>query len=254
MKVPRRPEAEIVPHKFAPDRSSGTPLYIQLANNLRSLILEGTLEADGTLPSERILSEQVGASRVTIRKAFEQLVQEGLLLRRHGSGTFVAKRLEQAGDALSGFTSDMRSRGASPTSIWLRKVICKPTAEEAAILGIDLATEVARLGRIRLDGGEALAIEHAVVPAAFLPPLSRVRHSLYAALESLGRRPVEGSQRLHASLASPVEAGMLSVEPGSAVLRIERRSRLVDGTPVELTRSVYRGDRYDFVTDLHEPN
>ncbi|MBC7596356.1 MAG: GntR family transcriptional regulator [Kineosporiaceae bacterium] len=248
----RQPGAGVSPRKFAPDRSNGTPLYIQLANNLRSLILEGTLEADGTLPSERILSEQVGASRVTIRKAIEQLVREGLLLRRHGSGTFVARRIEQAGDALSGFTSDMQLRGAHPTSIWLRKVLCKPTNEEAGILNISLGSQVARLSRIRLDDGEALAIEHAVVPAPFLPPLRQVGNSLYAALESLGKRPVEGSQRLHASLATPVEAGMLSVEPGSAVLRIERRSRLADGTPVELTRSVYRGDRYDFVTPLHQ--
>ena len=240
-------------HGFAPDRSSGIPLYIQLANRIRTLIENGAVEQDGVLPSERNLSEQTGASRVTIRKAIERLVEEGLLHRRQGSGTFLAKRIEQPSDTLSGFTEDMRRRGARPRSIWLTKAISTPTPEEAAILKIGATTKVARLGRVRLDDGEPLAIEHAVVPQAFLPPLARVRDSLYEALTVTGRRPVVGTQRVHASLATSVEAGLLSVEPGSAVLRIERRTRLADGTPVELTRSAYRGDRYDFVTELHEP-
>lgn len=238
---------------FAPDRTSGVPLYIQVANSLRALISEGKLEQSGFLPSERTLSEQIGASRVTIRKAIEQLVEEGLLERRQGSGTYLANRIEQAGDCLSSFTEDMRRRGAVPRSIWLTRQVSSPTTEEAEILRIDPSAEVARLGRVRLSGGEPLAIEHAVVPAAFLPPLSRLRQSLYDALRSMDRRPVVGTQKLHASLATPVEAGLLSIEPQSAVLRLERRTYLADGTPVELTRSAYRGDRYDFVTELHLP-
>ncbi len=241
-------------HGFAPDRTSAVPLYIQLANNLRSLISEGALEQEGLLPSERTLSQQTGASRVTIRKAIEQLVEEGLLKRRQGSGTFLASRIEQPSDVLSGFTEDMRRRGATPRSIWLTKTISAPTPEEAAILQITPATDVARLGRVRLDGGDPLAIEHAVIPASFLPPLGRIRQSLYDALRSVGNLPVTGTQRLHASLATPVEAGLLSIEPGSPVLRIERRTCLADGAPVELTRSAYRGDRYEFVAELHEPD
>ena len=235
-----------------PDRSRQTPLYIQLANNLRVLIADGSLQGEGTLPSERALSEQTGASRVTIRRAIEQLVEEGLVLRRQGSGTFIADRIEQPGNTLSGFTADMRRRGRLPKSIWLIKVVSQPTAEEAEMLKIAPQASVVRLGRVRLDGGQPLAVEHAVVPTELLPPLRRIGQSLYEALASTGNAPVAGTQRIRASLATPVEAGLLSVEPDSPTLRIERSTWRSDGRPVELTRSAYRGDRYEFVSDLHE--
>ena len=77
-----------------------------------------------------------------------------------------------------------------------------------------------------------------------------MRTSLYAALEARDARPVRGLQRLQASLAVAEEAKLLTVPIGAAVLRIERRGFLADGTPVEFTRSTYRGDRYDFVTEV----
>ena len=109
---------------------------------------------------------------------------------------------------------------------------------------------VARLGRVRLANGEPLAIEHAVVPAAWLPDLESVGNSLYEALQASGARPVSGTQRIRASLATPTEAGILAIQEKSEILRIERLTRNAKGTPVEFTRSAYRGDRYDFVSDL----
>src|SRR3546814_8698254 len=84
---------------MAPTRGAGVPLYVQLAAKLRAAIADGDVDS-GTLPSERLLSERTGASRVTVRKAIEQLVEEGLLTRRQGSGTYVSKRIEQRGQAL----------------------------------------------------------------------------------------------------------------------------------------------------------
>jgi len=240
----------MVARRLLPDRNDATPLYIQVANNLRQVIREGTLDADGPLPSERALSELTGASRVTIRKALERLVEEGLLLRRQGSGTYLAPRIEQRSGDLSGFSADAETRGEAAASIWIVKALSLPAAEEAAILAISPATPVARLGRVRLANAEPLAIEHAVVPAGLLPGLEQVQDSLYAALDLKGNRPVAGSQRLRASTASSVEAGLLSIKEGGGILRIERRTFLADGTPVELTRSAYRGDRYDFITEL----
>jgi GntR family transcriptional regulator len=242
----------MIGRRLTPNRKDATPLYVQLANNLRHLIEKGELESGGALPSERTLSEMTGASRVTIRKAIEQLVEEGLLLRRQGSGTYLAPRIEQRGSDLTGFTADTRNRGEAPGTIWLVKSLSQPTAEEAAILRISPTTEVARLGRVRLANGDPLAIEHAVLAAHLLPPLDQIAQSLYAALDIKGHRPLRGEQRLRASLASSVEAGLLSIKEGSEILRIERRTYLADGTPVELTRSAYRGDRYDFVTQLND--
>ena len=100
---------------------------------------------------------------------------------------------------------------------------------------------------------EPLAIERAVVPAVLLPSPDQIGDSLYAALAKMGNRPGRGLQRLQASLATPAEAERLSIPAGAAILRIERRTFLANGTPVEFTRSAYRGDRYDFVTEVREP-
>jgi GntR family transcriptional regulator len=239
--------------KLGARKEDNTPLYLQLARNLREHIASGEMYPGSALPSERDLSELTGMSRVTIRKGIEQLIEEGVLFRRQGSGTFVARRIEAPGSALSGFSDDARSRGEAPEVIWMMKAYASPTEEEAAALGIPAAAKVVRLGRVRLSGGEPLAIEHAVVPAGFLPDLSLVGDSLYAALQHQDARPVSGRQKIRASLATPTEAAILCIEEKAEILRIERLTRLADGRAVEFTRSAYRGDRYDFVSDLDGP-
>ncbi|OYQ37796.1 GntR family transcriptional regulator [Niveispirillum lacus] len=229
-----------------------TPLYIQLANRLRDGIHEGQIAYGDALPSERVLSELTGTSRVTIRKALDQLVDEGLLLRRHGSGTFITPRPEQPGTSLSGFSADAVHCGQAPGSIWLVKMVSVATVDEAAVLALSAGTLVARLARVRIADEEPLAIEHAIVPVAMLPSIELISDSLYAALDHHGNRPSNGVQKIRASLATPIEAGLLSIKEGAEVLRIERRTFLADGTPVELTRSAYRGDRYEFVADLRD--
>lgn len=228
----------------------GTPLYLQLARSLREHISSGGIDPGSALPSERDLSEMAGLSRVTVRKGIEQLVGEGVLFRKQGSGTFVAPRIETAGTKLSSFSDETRARGEAPGVVWINKTYAQPTEEEAAALQISPTARVARLGRVRLAGGEPLAIEHAIIPADFLPDLESLGNSLYQALDAHGFRPTSGTQRVRASLATPTEAGILSVRQNSEVLRIERLTRIPDGRFVEFTRSVYRGDRYEIVTPL----
>lgn len=236
--------------KLAANQTDSTPLYLQLARNLREHIANGGVHPGNALPSERDLSEMMGMSRVTVRKGIEKLIEEGVLFRKQGSGTFVAKRIETPGAALSSFSDDARARGEDPGVIWMLRSYAAATEEEAAALEMAIGSQVARLGRVRLADGEPLAIEHAVVPAAFLPALEGLGESLYEALEKTGSRPVSGRQKIRASLATPTEAAMLSIQQNSEILRIERLTRTASGQPVEYTRSAYRGDRYDFVTDL----
>ena len=228
-----------------------TPLYLQLAQSLREHIDGGGIDPGSALPSERELSEMVGLSRVTVRKGIRQLIDEGVLVSRQGSGTFVARRIEASGAKLNSFTDDTRSRGQDPGVVWIYKSYALPTEEEAAAVGVAPNVRVARLGRVRLVGDEPLAIEHAVIPAIFMPDLDALGDSLYQALEAHGFRPTSGTQRVRASLATQTEAGILNVRHNSEVLRIERCTRIPDGRIVEFTRSVYRGDRYEFVTDLN---
>jgi GntR family transcriptional regulator len=156
----------------------GTPLYLQLARSLREHINSGGIGPGSALPSERDLSEMAGLSRVTIRKGIEQLIEEGVLVRKQGSGTFVARRIETSGGRLSSFTDEARKRGEDPGVIWINKSYAQPTEEEATALQIGNTARVARLGRVRLAGGEPLAIEHAVVPAEFLPELDSLGFAL----------------------------------------------------------------------------
>ncbi|MGF7152426.1 GntR family transcriptional regulator [Novosphingobium gossypii] len=230
----------------------GTPLYLQLARSLREHISSGGIDPGSALPSERDLSEMAGLSRVTVRKGIEQLIDEGVLVRKQGSGTFVAQRIETSGGKLSSFSDETRQRGEAPGVVWINRTYAQPTEEEAAALDVSPTTRVARLGRVRLAGGEPLAIEHAVIPASFLPDLDALQDSLYQALDHHGFRPSSGTQRVRASLATPTEAGILSIKQNSEVLRIERITRIPDGRIVEFTRSVYRGDRYEFVTELKD--
>lgn len=226
------------------------PIYLRLAQTLRQKIVIGELDTGDALPSERDLCRILEASRVTVRRAIETLIDEGLLIRRQGSGTYVAPRIEAQGSYLSSFSEDAAARGETTGAIWLMRTYAAASAEEARVLELDPAAQVLRLGRVRLASGEPLAIEHAIVPAEFIPDLEGLGDSLYAALEAHGLRPVSGTQKVRASLATPTEAGLLSIAEKSELLRIERVTRLADGRPVEFTRSAYRGDRYDFVSEL----
>jgi GntR family transcriptional regulator len=227
-----------------------TPRYLQVAATLRHLVGRGVLRAGDALPSERDLSGVTGFSRVTVRRAIETLLREGVLSRRHGSGTFVARRIEQPLSILAGFSEDMRNRGSRPGSVWISKVLAHPSPKEAMALGVGPDEQVVRILRVRTADDEPLAIETAVVPASILPSPDLIATSLYAALSELGYRPAHGVQRIHAELATPDEAELLMIPEGSAILRIERRAFLDNGRPVEFTISAYRGDRYDFVATL----
>ena len=99
----------------------GTPLYLQLARSLRELINGGGIDPGSALPSERDLSEMAGLSRVTVRKGIKQLIDEGVLIRKQGSGTFVARRIETPGAKLNSFSDDTRSRGEDPGVVWIYK-------------------------------------------------------------------------------------------------------------------------------------
>ena len=233
------------------DLGSPTPLYLQLADQIRARIGDGLIKVGDALPSERELSQSGRISRVTVRKALDTLLREGLLSRRHGSGTYIAPRIEQSAGLLVGFSADMSNRGFVAGAISIERSVGVATPEEALTLALSVDAKVLRLTRVRTADEEPLAIERAVVPAALLPRIDEGQ-SLYAALAARSHRPVRGLQRLQASLATAAEAKLLSIPVGAAILRIERRAFLADGRPVEFTRSAYRGDRYDFMTEVRE--
>jgi GntR family transcriptional regulator len=232
---------------------SGGPRYVQLRRRLEQGIGSGVLPPNSSLPPERELADITDLSRVTVRKAIQELVREGLVEQRQGSGTFVREpiaRVEQSLSRLSSFTEDMANRGMETTSKWLERGIFAPTEREASVLGLGDLDEVARIYRLREAGGRPMALERASLPIDILPNPLEVKTSLYKVLEQTGVRPVRAVQKISAINLAAREAQLLGVVEGAAGLSIERTSYLESGRAAELTRSLYRGDAYDFVAEL----
>lgn len=238
-------------HRFKAIESA--PLYLRLKLLVQDAISHGDLKPGDSVPSERDVAELLDISRVTVRKAFTDLVEDGVLLQRRGSGTYVRERsgrIEQPLSRLTSFSEDMKLRGLKTNADWLDRSSGLPTPEEALKLSISPSEHVCRFHRLRRADGEPLAIELAVVPHRFLDDPMTVADSLYDALRARGFHPVRALQRLHATTLNAREAEWLDQPDGSPALFIERISFLPDGHIVEYTRSHYRGDSYDFVAEL----
>ncbi|UDF02856.1 GntR family transcriptional regulator [Asticcacaulis sp. AND118] len=234
------------------EKTDPAPLYLQLQKVLREAIRSRVFMADDAIPPERDLAEEFDVSRITVRKAIDGLVNEGLLTRRRGAGTFVAARVEKSFSKLSSFSEDMISRGRKPHSVWVNKSAGAVTPEEALSLGLSPGSLVYRFHRIRYADDSTMALEYSTIPGYCLPSVEAVGDSLYAALEASGHRPVRALQRLRAISFNRDQAEQLSVNIGEPGLFIERRGFLADGRAAEFTQSYYRGDAYDVVAELND--
>jgi len=227
------------------------PLYQRLQLAIRDAIERQVLKPEDALPPERDLASDFDVSRITVRKALDGLVAEGLLTRRQGAGTFVAGRVEKQFSKLTSFSEDMASRGRSPRSEWLSKIDSLVSPEESLTLGLSPGTRVFRFLRVRFADQMPMALEESTIPGFALGSAEEVEASLYDALDRRGHRPVRALQRLRAVLFDADQAKLLGIEAGAPGLLIERRGYLEDGRAVEMTRSWYRGDAYDFVAELN---
>jgi len=232
------------------DESSAQPLYQQLQRALRAAIENRVIAPDDALPPERDLAEMLGVSRITVRKAIDELVEEGLLIRKQGSGTFVSNRVEKNFAKLTSFSEDMRARGREPRSVWLNRAEGTVTPDESLTLRSSPGTPVFRFHRIRYADDAPMALEYATVLASCLGSLDDVASSLYEALERNGCRPVRALQRLRAVLLTAEQAKLLKAQERDAGLLVARVGYLKDGKAVEYSQSFYRGDIYDFVAEL----
>jgi GntR family transcriptional regulator len=227
------------------------PAYQHLRRTLQHAVENGEFKPGQALPGERELGKLLDLSRVTVRKAIAGLVGDGLLVQRHGAGTFVAERIVKSFSKLTSFTDDLRARGLDPKSVFLDRSVGEVTPEEAMALNVSPGTQVVRYYRLRTAGDQPLALERTAVPQSVLADPSMVGNSLYEAFAERGIRPSRALQRLRAIAFDAEQARLMQLPEGSPGLFIERRTFLEDGRVVEFTRSFYRGDAYDFVAELH---
>lgn len=239
-----------LPFSFKPDLQSSSPLYVQLAQRLAQGIHDGRFRPHEALPSERVLSESLSLSRVTARKAIDRLAEQGLIVRRRGSGNYIAPKLEQPLARLTSFSEELRQRGFEPSSRWLQRRCTAASPDEQLSLGLSPGARVAQLERLRLADGTVMAYEISVLPEPVLPDPAQVEGSLYEHLGTLGKAPARALQHIRALNATDRHAELLGVPAGQALLFITRVGYLDNGLPVELTQSYCRSDLYGFVSEM----
>ena len=236
--------------EFQADVKDNSPLYMQIARKLSDDVRNGRYQVDQALPSERTLSELLNVSRVTARKAIDQLVEQGLVVRRRGSGNYIAPRIEQPLSNLTSFSEQLQQRGYKPGSRWLKRAIVSASADEQMSLALSPNSKVARLERLRLADDVVMAYEVSVLPQSVVPRPEAIGDSLYEFLDGSGKAPARALQHIRAMNASGELARQLDVPEGEAVLFITRIAYLESGEAVELTHSYCRSDHYDFVAEM----
>lgn len=237
------------------DKELPTPAYLQLKDQLSLAIDNGALSAGSALPSERGLADSLGLSRMTVRRAFEQLVAEGLVEQRQGSGTYVKGRpLEQYIDRVLGFADEARALGFLAGTRLLQAKTQPADEHLAAQLGTQAGAPVLRLVRLRTADGEPLALQEAHLhPDLRALDIGRLRSlgSLYHTLEEqFGLRPVRARQTIGARPPTSHESVVLGIGRDVPVMSLERTTYDADDRAFEFTRSAYRGDIYRLALDL----
>lgn len=227
--------------------------YVKVRDHLRSLVTHELAVGD-PIPSERILCEQFGVSRMTVRQAVDALVVEGLLVREQGRGTFVAPIKVDLEVRLSSFDEEMQRRGMTPSSKVLASEVVDAAPDVADALELLPGERVFSLYRVRLADGEPMAVEQSWLPMRLVPGLldEGVPESLYAELRRRGLEPDWGEDVVAAAEADGEDAALLGIEPGRAVLRLTRRT-FAGQVATVYSRSVYRADRYVLWVPLRRP-
>ena len=231
------------------------PLYHQLFELLHDKIATGEWKPGDLVPPESELTRRYQVSRITVRRVLDMLVREGLVVRERGRGTHVAEtRLEHVTNRIVSFTDDMRQRGLEPGTRVLFSGLVPAPAAIARELGVEEASELARLDRLRLADGEPMCVEESYLVHRYLPGI--LEHDLSSGslreikVGTYGVRWTRARQVIRAIQAPAELARHLAMKPGAALLFIERVSYSQEDVPVEFLRVYYRADRYELYNEL----
>jgi DNA-binding GntR family transcriptional regulator len=234
------------------DRSSPVPLYHQLAEQLSSAIRDGELEPGDPFENEMAMCERLGLSRPTVRRAIQEMVDQGLLVRRRGVGTTVANRKVHRRFELSSLFDELQRAGRAPhTQVLDLEAVQEPRA--ATALDLPDTTELLSITRLRLVEDKPLALLHNWLPPEYFD-LTREeleRTGLYDALRTRGAKPVVARQSIGARMPTPTERRHLNLRGGQPVLTMTRMAFDVAGKAVEFGDHSYRAEDYalDMVVD-----
>lgn len=228
------------------------PLYVQIAEELISRIESGHLPPGTRLAPERELSAELNVNRMTLRRALQVLESQGLIIRRHGVGTFIAEsKIDRQVESIFRFSSGMQKRGFTPgTKLIMVEVIA---AEEKLARDLALASgeRVYDILRLRSINQEPVMIESYKIPVARFPALDHFdleQRSIYEIIESeYGARIARSRQSFEPITATEFEADLLNIAAGDPLMLENRISYDAGNQPIEIGKDRYRGDRFRFV-------
>jgi GntR family transcriptional regulator len=242
---------------FKIDRQSRQPLYDQIEQNLRELILDGQLGPGELMPSEWELAEIYGVSRLTVRRALDNLARQNWLNRRHGVGTFIGKPAVAAiAPSKLSFSEQMRTIGRTPSSRLVSNQVVPASARIASRLRLREGDPLVEITRLRLADGIPLLLETAYLSKARYPDLEGETcleaESLYDYLSQRYQVNVAlVDETIKPVLLTESEAAHLEAEPGAPSIFSEIVAYTADGQPVEYSRSVSNSENSEFYFRFH---
>lgn len=235
-------------------RAGGIPVYVKIRETLRDEITNGPLKRGERLPPEHELATKFSVSRMTIRESLEDLVDEGLLYRRHGVGTFVAfPHLQRDHTRLTSFFDKAEEEGVQVRAELLGLEVMTARAVVARALDLPPGSRVIRIKTLRYANNVPITVHEAYVPQKLFANIVNedLEHEhLWSLIEKCGYKVKRAVQRLEARDADKELAAVMKIREGSPILFKERTVYAADGTPVEFTYCYNRGDAYSLTVAL----
>ncbi len=235
------------------DRAAGLPLWLQVKQSL-SRTIEG-MKSGESIPPEPELVEHFSVSRITVRKAIDELVMEGRLQRQQGRGTFVTRpKLTHELNTLTSWTESVSALGYRAATTQISLTESEPPRKVVQLLGLPPGEAAVRLYRIRSAEGEPLCIMVNYLNSRFVPGLARqglIGESLYATIERRYRLTLERAEdTVEARECTEEEANVLGLTAGTPVIQVTRVTYLSDDVPLEVVFATSRADRYQYRVSL----
>ena len=239
-------------------RTDGIPHYVRIRESLREMIAAGELERGQQLPSENELASQYGVSRMTVRQGISDLIDDGLLYRRHGVGTFVAlPHIERDHTRLTDFFENSNIKGVQTRASILNIEINPVDSKIAKALSLEKGELSIHIKSIRFANDVPVTLHDAYIPHKLFAELIKddlnsleIQH-LWTLFENLGVRVKNAVQRVEARGADQEIARLMQINMGAPILYKERTVFADDGTPVEFTYCYNRGDMYSLTVTLN---
>jgi len=246
------------------DQTSDEPLFLQVKDALSTWINKGlrngTLSPGDRVPSERDLSTKLDVSGITVKRALNELEQDGLVQRIQGRGSFIARprKILLGLERLYSLTTVAQERGMTPTRKCLELSSIPATENIANQLQVEIGEPVAKLIRLRLVDAIPLAVDTSYMPLAHFPGILDIdfdEHSLYDVMtNTYNTEPIRAREYLEPTLINKTEAELLEIQEGSPAMLLARLAYGTDDTPLEFNKSIVRGDMCRFYIDMLKEN